>query len=333
MTAESQGRLLDCHAHYVSPLAVRAAAEHPERYGVRVETMPGQGERVLMPGEAPGRPLPADLLDLTRRGEKLPGFTAQVVGTWMDVTGYRLPAEEGLRWSELLNDSFAEDLSSFRGSLRFAALANVPMQDARAAAGELERCVSRHGFRGAMIATNVAGANLDEARFDPFWQKAQELNVPVVLHPFAVVGPERMERYYLGNALGNPTDTTIAAASLIFGGVLDRFPNLQIVLMHGGGFLPYQYGRLDHARDVRPEPGQNGAGMPRDYLRRFLFDSIVFSPRVLRYLVDAVGADRVLLGTDYPFDMGDYTPTERLAQTDLDAQTQRTIREGAALKV
>lgn len=332
MTSQAPSRIIDCHAHYVSPLAVKAAGEHPERYGVRVESVPG-GERVAMPGEPSGRPLPGDLLNLSRRGEKLPGITNQAVGTWMDVTGYRLPPEEGRRWSELLNDSVAEDLSSVRGDVQFAALANVPMQDAKAAAQELERCVSRHGFRGAMIATNVAGDNLDEDRFDPFWQKAQELGVPVVLHPFAVIGPDRLERFYLNNAIGNPTDTTIAAASLIFGGVLDRFPDLQIVLMHGGGFLPYQYGRLGRAHEVRPEPKENGAGMPRDYLRRFLFDSIVFSPPVLRYLVETVGADRVLLGTDYPFDMGDYTPLERLAQTGLDAQTQRTIREGAALKV
>src|SRR5438876_12078283 len=106
MTSQVQGRTLDCHAHYVSPLAVKAAKEHPERYGVKVVTVPG-GERVDLPGEAPARPLAADLLDLSRRGEKLPGFTAQAVGTWMDVTGYRLPPEQGKIWSELLNDSFA----------------------------------------------------------------------------------------------------------------------------------------------------------------------------------------------------------------------------------
>jgi aminocarboxymuconate-semialdehyde decarboxylase len=333
MTSQAASRTLDCHAHYVSPLAVRSASEHPERYGVKVESMGVQGERVLMPGEAPGRPLPADLMDLSRRGEKLAGFDVQAVGTWMDVTGYRLPAEQGARWSELLNDSFAEDLKNARGSIQFAALANVPMQEPTAAAGELERTVSRHGFKGAMIATNVAGRNYDEARFDPFWQKAQELRVPVVLHPFAVLGPDRLEHFYLNNLIGNPTDTTIAAASIIFSGVLDRFPDLQIVLLHGGGFLPYQYGRLDRGREVRPEPKEHGAGMPRDYLRRFLFDTIVFSPKVLRYLIDAVGADRVLIGTDYPFDMGDYTPLKRLEETGMDAQTQKTIREGAGLKI
>jgi aminocarboxymuconate-semialdehyde decarboxylase len=333
MTSQSAARTIDCHAHYVSPLAVRAAKEHPERYGVRVEEMPGQGDRIVMPGEAPGRPLPADLLDLSRRGEKLPGFTAQAVGTWMDLTGYRMSLDEAVRWSQLLNDSFAEDLKTFGGGLDFSPLANVPMQDGPAAAQELERCVTRLGFRGAMIATNVAGANLDEPRFDPFWQQAEELDVPVVLHPFAIIGPDRLEHFYLNNVIGNPTDTTIAAASLIFGGVLDRFPDLQIVLLHGGGFLPYQYGRMDHAREVRPEPGQYGAGMPRDYLRRFFFDTIVFSPKVLRYLIETVGADRVLLGTDYPFDMGDFTAVKTLEETGVDAQTQHTIREGAALKV
>ncbi|HTE86292.1 MAG TPA: amidohydrolase family protein [Dehalococcoidia bacterium] len=233
----------------------------------------------------------------------------------------------------MLNDSFAEDLNNWSGPMRFSALANVPMQDATAAARELERAVSRHGFRGAMIATNIAGANLDEPRFDQFWQQAQELNVPVVLHPFAVIGPDRLERFYLNNAIGNPTDTTIAAGSLIFGGVLDRFPDLQIILMHGGGFLPYQYGRFDAAHEVRPEPKSNGAGMPRDYLRRFLFDSIVFSPQVLRYLIETVGADRVVLGTDYPFDMGDYRALQRLAESGIDDAAQKTVREGAAVKI
>ncbi len=332
MTAQPSGRTIDCHAHYVSPLALRAAKEHGERYGVKVDQF-GGGDRIVMPGEAPGRPLAADLMDLSRRGAKLPGFTAQAVGTWMDLTGYRMGLEEAVRWSQLLNDSFAEDLKNFSGGLDFSALANVPMQDGAAAAQELERCVARLGFRGAMIATNVAGVNLDDARFNPFWQQAEELDVPVVLHPFAIIGPDRLEHFYLNNIIGNPTDTTIAAASLIFGGVLDRYPDLQIVLLHGGGFLPYQYGRMDHGREVRPEPGQHGAGMPRDYLRRFLFDTIVFSPKVLRYLVEAVGADRVLLGTDYPFDMGDYTPLKNLEGTGVDAETQRTIREGAALKV
>jgi aminocarboxymuconate-semialdehyde decarboxylase len=330
MTSASAGRTIDCHAHYVSPLAVKAIKDHPDRYGVRVTQVPG-GERIDLPGEAPARPLAADLLDLSRRGEKLSGFTGQVVGTWMDVTGYRLTSELGARWSELLNDSFAEDLRNWSGQMRFWPLANVPMQDGPAAAKELERTVMQHGFRGAMIATNVAGANLDEPRFDPFWQKAQELRVPVVLHPFAVIGPDRLERFYLNNAIGNPTDTTIAAASLIFGGVLDRFPELQIVLMHGGGFVPYQYGRSDRAYDVRPEPKINGAGMPRDYLRRFLFDTIVFSPRVLRYLIETVGSDRVVLGTDYPFDMGDYTPLGHLAESGIDAETQSAIREAGAL--
>src|SRR5437868_2571329 len=116
MTSQTPPRTLDCHAHYVSPLAVQAAKEHPERYGVKVDQIPGQGDRIVMPGEAPGRPLAPDLLDLTRRGEKLPGFTTQAVGTWMDLTGYRMSNEDAVRWSELLNDSFAEDLKNFSGT-------------------------------------------------------------------------------------------------------------------------------------------------------------------------------------------------------------------------
>ena len=325
-------RTLDCHAHYVSPHAIRAAREHPERYGARIERT-AEGERVLMPGERPGRSFLPEILSLAERGERLPGLTHQLTSCWMDLSGYHLAADEGQRWCSLLNDALAEDIADTGSELRFLGMATVPMQAPEAAGRELERCVRSHGFRGAMIGANVAGENLDLSRFDPFWRQAEELGVPIILHPFSVAIADRVPRFYLDNAVGNPTDTTIAAASLIFGGVLDRFPELQIVLVHGGGFLPYQWGRLDQARRVRPETAVAGAGMPSDYLRRFFYDSIVFSPGALRYLIDLVGADRVVVGTDYPFDMGASEPLENLGAAGVDSEASRLVREAASLRV
>lgn len=332
MSPETAARTLDCHAHYVSPHALRAAREHPERYGVRIEAT-AEGERALLPGEPAGRRFPSTILSLAERGEHLPDLTVQLTSCWMDVTGYRLSADEGERWSGLLNDGLAEDIGSAPAALRFLGMATLPMQAPEAAARELERCVRSHGFRGAMICTNVAGENLDLPRFDPFWRQAQELGVPIILHPFGVAIAERVPRYYLENAVGNPTDTTIAATSLIFGGVLDRFPDLQVVLVHGGGFLPYQWGRFDQARRVRPETAVHEAALPHDYLRRFFYDTILFSPGALRYLIDVVGADRVVIGTDYPFDMGDFEPVKSLEAAGLDARAVRQVREASALRV
>lgn len=326
-------RTLDCHAHYVSPLALRSAREHPERYGVHLEAAPTGGERAVMGGEGPRRSFPPELLALSDRGERLPGITHQVVGPWMDMSGYRLPEGEAARWCSLINDAFAEDVANTNGTLRFTPLATMPMQVPKTAARELERCVASHNFRGAMIGTNIDGLNLDEPRFDPVWQQAQELRVPVVLHPYHVLGADRLGRYWLENAIGNPTDTTVAAASLIFGGVLDRFPDLQFVLVHGGGFFPYQRGRLDQARRTRPEANIQLSQMPSDYVRRFLYDSIVFSPGALRYLVDTVGADRVMLGSDYPFDMGDPTPVSTLEQARFEPEVARTVRAAARLPI
>lgn len=333
MNQSETARTLDCHAHYVSPLALRAAEQHPERYGVRIQTdREGQPQPSFGDGK-PQRAFPPEILRLNDRGQQLPDLSMQLTSCWMDVTGYGLPADEGIRWSTLLNDGLAEDIANTSSQLRFAGMATVPMQAPEAAARELERCVRQHGFRGAMICTNVGGENLDAPGFDVFWQQAQELRVPVILHPSNVALAARAPRYYLENLVGNPADTTLAAASLIFGGVLDRFPELQIVLVHAGGFLPYQWGRLNQGRRARRETDANNPGMPGEYLRRFFYDSIIFSPGALRYLVEVVGADRVLIGTDYPFVMSDMQPVQSLLSAQLGEAAVQQICAAMTLSV
>ena len=183
---------------------------------------------------------------------------------------------------QVQNNRIAEILAQH--SERFFGFAAVPLQDPELAATELERAIGL-GLHGAEICTNVAGRNLDEPELDEFWAKATLLDVPILLHPHNVAAMDRLGKYYLNNLIGNPLDTTIAIGSLIFGGVLDRFPTLKLCFVHGGGYFPYQWGRLEHGYHVRTEPHIHAAKAPREYLDRFSFDTITHSMGALEYLI------------------------------------------------
>jgi aminocarboxymuconate-semialdehyde decarboxylase len=211
----------------------------------------------------------------------------------------------------LTNDAFAETVAAHPS--RFVAIAHLPMQAPQAAASELERTVRDLDFRGAIICSNIGGANLDDAGLTPVYAKAQELDVPLFVHPQHVLAPERLSRYHLGNLIGNPTDTAVAAASLIFGGVLKEFPRLKIYLAHGGGSCPLLRGRWEHGWQVRPEAKIHIQRPPSEYFRLLYFDSLTHSIPALKYLVETAGPERVMLGTDYPADMADAQPVKTIA--------------------
>ncbi len=218
---------------------------------------------------------------------------------------YTRDAAPALQLCRLVNDAFADIVSRHEES--FVALADVPMQSGEDAARELERAVRDLGLRGVEICSQIDGVNLDDRMLAPFYAKAQELDVPVFIHPAGVPGlGERLGRYYLTNLIGNPMDTTIAAASLIFGGVLKEFPRLRFYLAHGGGACPYLRGRWEHGWHVRDEGKLIISRPPSEYFRLLYFDSLTHSGPALSYLVGSVGPERVMLGTDYPFDMGNY---------------------------
>jgi aminocarboxymuconate-semialdehyde decarboxylase len=208
------------------------------------------------------------------------------------------------------NDALAAAAWSADG--RLTPVASLPMADPGAAANELRRAVGRLNMRGAMIGPLVEGAALDDPAFDPVLACADELGVPLILHPYYVGTAEPpLDDFYLTNLVGNPLATTVCAARLILSGTLDAHPGLRIVLVHAGGFLPFQIGRLDHGHRVRPE-ARACALDPSQYLRRFWFDTITHAAVPLRFLVDLVGADRVVFGTDFPFDMAAGSPGEQL---------------------
>ena len=324
--------LVDVHLHFLSPRALDAARTSPARVGVRVLD-DGERPRLVVGAEPPTRPLLEPLYTLPRHLAFLAaqGIEAAVFGPLMDAAGYSLPPRQGAAWSRAQNEGLAASLAEVGG--RHAGLATVPLQSPELAAEELRVAVTSLSLRGAMIDPNALGRPLADRALDPFWKAAAELAAPVMLHPFLLEAVERFGRHYLHNLVGYPFETTLAAGSLILGGTLDRFPDLDVVLVHGGGFLPYHVGRFDRGHAVRPEARADGAALPSSYLRRFHYDTLVQFPPALAYLVALVGADRVLLGSDHPFWLGDPEPARVVREAGLSAAAQAAILGDNAVRI
>ena len=220
---------------------------------------------------------------------------------------YWAPPAFGLKLSQVYNDSLAAAHQQY--PTRFLGLMTLPMQAPEFAVKEIERAAKLPGIKGVYIATAINGRNLDDKAFWPVYERCEAMNLPLLLHPINPVGAERMKSYYLRNFIGNPVDTGIAAASLIFGGVMDAFPKLDVVLPHAGGITPILIGRWDHGSSVRPET-KHMTKAPSTYLRRFHYDTISHSPQIMANIVKQVGADRVVLGSDHPADMSLERPVD-----------------------
>lgn len=236
----------------------------------------------------------------------------------------------GLALSQAFND--AASAAHAKHPQRFLGLAMLPMQAPELALKELERASKLPGMRGLYLATNINHDELDEKRFWDVYAKCEELGWPIFLHPVDTIGQDRTRKYYLKNLLGNPYDTGVAAAHLVFGGVLDRFPKLEVNLPHAGGAFPGLIGRLDHGTQVRPEL-KHMKQLPSAYLRRFSYDTIGHDDRINMNLVRLVGADRVTLGSDYCFDMGLDDPLATVGRLDLTESDKALIAGGNALKL
>jgi aminocarboxymuconate-semialdehyde decarboxylase len=238
---------------------------------------------------------------------------------------YELPAEQGVLWARGINDGIAEAARS--GARAFVGFGTVPLQDVNASIAELARATSELGLRGIEIATNINGVELDDPSLEPFWAALEQTGVPLLIHPHYVAGAKRMQAYHLRNLIGNPLETALAGARLIFGGVLKRHPDLVVILSHGGGALPGIAGRLEQGRRARTEcPGE----LPfAEELKSLYYDTIVFDQGALRQLVDAVGADRIVLGTDAPFDMSEADPVAFVKTAGLSDAQVATILANA----
>jgi aminocarboxymuconate-semialdehyde decarboxylase len=243
---------------------------------------------------------------------------------------YNLPLDVGVQAAHALNDGIAEYVGKHKD--RLIALGGVPMQDGDEAAKELERCKNQLGFKGVEILTNVNGKELSDPAFAPFWKKAEELDALVLIHPTGFTQPQRFARFYFNNVIGNPLDTTMALHYLIFDGVLERHPKLKILAVHGGGYLGAYSGRIDHAWGARSDSHAGLPKPPTSYLKQIYVDTVVFTPHQLKALVDLFGADHVIMGTDYPFDMLEYDPIGHIASVDSFDDATRAKLAGGNLK-
>jgi aminocarboxymuconate-semialdehyde decarboxylase len=245
---------------------------------------------------------------------------------------YTVPLDIAVKAARIVNDGIAAYVAARPD--RFIALGSVPMADGNEAARELERCMTQLKFKGAQILTNVAGKELSDPAFAPFWKRAEELGAVVLIHPNGFTQAERFSRFYFNNVIGNPLETAIALHYLIFNGVLESHPDLKIIAVHGGGFLGAYPGRIDHAWGARSDARGDLPRPPSSYLRKIYVDTVVFTPQQLSALIATFGIDHVLMGTDYPYDMAEYDPLQLLAvTTSLDDSARAAIAGGNAKKL
>ena len=318
--------IVDAHAHYLSPRVLEELARDAAAYGCELRTTEAGLPLIVFPGRPPLRPVGRPVRDLDERQARIArqGVDRQVLSTWMEMYCYFLPPAIGARWCRLQNRTMAEDVHA-EGAGRFSGMAVVPLQDGSLAAAELEYAATELGLRGVMVGPNFNERNLDDPSLEPLWAMAEALDQPVLVHPYAPQIGYRLKDYNLSQAVGNPMDTTIAAGCLIFGGVADRHPDLKVILAHGGGFFPYQVGRFQRVYEVSPEARVHAQHPPLDYARWFYYDTMLLYAPAVRYLADVMGGDRVVLGSDYPFDVGDADPAVAVRGAGLDGSTEAAV--------
>ena len=314
---------IDLHNHVIPPTIIVALERNPDRFGLKIEDK--NGKRYF---NAHGK-----LAEL-----QTTFYSADAKVEWMDRVGldisvlsvgppiyfYNLSAEAGLAAAKLSNDGIAQMVAKHPGRLR--GMATLPMQDPDAAIVELERVVKEHKFKAVEIGTSIEGLPLADPKFRKLLKTIEQLGCFIFAHPYQCLAEGWMDDYYFSNFVGFPLDTTLMIGHLMFSGRLDELKTLRILCAHGGGFFPYQIGRFAHGQKARPEPKVNTQTPARDLLRRFYFDSLTHDAKAARYLIDQVGADRVVIGTDHPFDMG---PDDPMAA--IDAIPGLTKSERAAV--
>ncbi len=307
-----------------------------ERYGyggfVQLEHSGPGCARMIQDGK-PFRDVGANCWDPTvRLGDcDTHGVDVQVLSTVPVMFSYWAKPADTLDLSRLLNDHIAEVVAD--APHRFVGLGTVPMQHADYAIREMERCVQELGLAGIEIGTHVNGWNLDDHQLFPIFEAAQELGAAVFVHPWEMLGRERMERYWLPWLVGMPAETALSICSLIFGGVFERLPNLRIAFAHGGGAFPATIGRIEHGYNVRPDlVAVNNTHNPRDYLGRFVVDSLVHDPNVLDYMIKLMGINCIALGSDYPFPLGELTPGSLIESMPLSKAARERLLSGTALE-
>ena len=321
--------IIDSHAHLVPPALLDAVRAQKGDFPSIKLVEDGGSVGFSFAGNKPTRPVSKPLSDIAGRLKWLDDnkIDRQVVGGWLDMFGNELPAEEGTRWARLINTHLA---AAAKEQPRFIPLATVPLQDGARAAEVLKEAHGQ-GFKGAMIGTQPKGRGgvLDDPSLQPFWETANNLGSLIFIHPVFESGDERVHDYGMANAVGRITDTLIAMSRLIYAGHVTRYSNMKVVAGIGGAALPYVIGRLRRNYSL----DKDKLGNPDAALAAMYYDTIVQDPRALRYLADIVGADRIMMGSDMPFPIGDLTPLKIVQETPFTDSERASINGGLAAKL
>jgi len=318
--------IVDTHAHIIVPEILRDAKPAE---GWRPSVVWENGKQFVEYGpKRIGSALrefvsPEKILDEINKS----GADAVLLCPWVSLVRYEAKPEESLDACQVQNDALVSLVKKYPKQVK--ALGMVPLQDVELSIKELERMM-KVGLKGVEIGTHVNGVYPGDARFRPFWEACESLGAFVFIHPVEGGGRAELRDYYMWNVIGNPLETTVAAGHLILSGMMDAYPSLKILLAHGGGALTHLRGRLDRGFKQRPEINKVISKPPTEYLKQFYFDTITHDPLILRGLVDFVGADHVLLGSDYPFDMGNENPVDLVRSANLGAENEKKILGGNA---
>ncbi len=327
----SKFETIDIHAHYYPETYLKLVAEEGAEFGVSCSFGDPDGP-IIDVGGVKSPPLERRYYDLEDRLTSMDeqGVSVHALSLTQPMV-YWASADLSRRLSEAYNDSCVAAHEAYPE--RFLGLAMLPMQEPAMALAELERVASLPGIRGVYMATRVLDRELSDSAFFPVYEAIEDRGLTIFLHPVKVVDPTRLRKFYLTNFIGNPTESAIAASHLIFGEVLDRFPKLTFCLPHAGGTFPYLIGRITHGWEVRPEC-QHLKTPPVEYLRRFYYDTITHSHPALEYLIALVGPDRVMLGSDFCFDMSYQRPVEVVTEhAGLSESDQALILSGNAKRL
>jgi aminocarboxymuconate-semialdehyde decarboxylase len=301
---------IDLHSHVIPETIIRAMREQPDVYNTQIE---GEGhKRVFVRGKTRFELLP-EFYDAQAKVESMDrkGLTISAISPGPQSFFYNLTdADLALRTARLVNEGVAQMVAQHPDRLR--GMATLPMQHPDAAIVELERVVREYRFKAVEMGTAIGEEELADPKFRPVLRRMQELKVVVFAHPNTQGSGGRLDCYYLTNLIGNPLDTTIMVGKLMFSGALDELKDLKMLLAHGGGFLPYQIGRFEYGHAVRADTASVTKSKPLQMFKQFYFDALTHDPQAIRHLLDRVGSERVVIGTDSPFDMGEEHPLERL---------------------
>ncbi len=325
---------IDLHCHYLNAeAAARVAERNPAQYDNNWK-FANELTRATNLQQIRSRTPKLTSIEVRLKDMDRMGIDIQAVSPAPHQTYYWTEPGEGQAIARMVNERLAQIVAQWPE--RFVALGTVPLQEAGLAVSELDYCVKTLGLRGVEINPSVNGMDLTDSRLalEKFFARAQELDVVIFLHPIGYTQGERLVDHYFNNVIGNPLETTVAVSHLIFDGVMERHPKLKVVLPHAGGYLAHYWARMDHAWRARPDCRTVIKKKPSAYLERFHFDTITFDRTMLKHMIERYGAERVVLGTDYPYDMGMEHPVDFIGGTPgLSAADKAKIMGGNAARL